>query len=112
MERRPSPRREAVSEVTRALLFRPEAESDVEDAFGWYEKQSPGLGSHFLLCMEATLSQINRYPEAFPVVHRHVHRALIRRFPYAVFYLLEDTRIVVIAVFHAKRSPRRLKLRK
>ncbi len=55
--------------------------------------------------MEAALSQIKRHPDASPVVHRQIRRALLRRFPYGVFYLLEDTRILVLAVFHAKRSP-------
>lgn len=87
------------------VVFRPEAEDDVADAFAWYEEQSRGLGSHFLLCVEAALSQIKRHPDASPVVHRQIRRALLRRFPYGVFYLLEDTRILVLAVFHAKRSP-------
>ena len=67
------------------MIFRPEAEADVADAFAWYEEQSRGLGSHFLLCMEAALSQIKRHPDASPVVHRQIRRALLRRFPYGVF---------------------------
>ena len=94
------------------MIFRPEAEADVADAFAWYEEQSRGLGSHFLLCMEAALSQIKRHPDASPVVHRQIRRALLRRFPYGVFYLLEDMRIVVLAVFHAKRNPARWKKRR
>ena len=91
--------------MTLRLVFRAEAEADVADAYAWYEEQSRGLGSHFLLCVEATLSQIKRHPAASPIVHRQIRRALLRRFPYGVFFLLEDTRIVVLAVFHAKRRP-------
>jgi toxin ParE1/3/4 len=91
--------------MSHQLFFRPEAEADVMVAFAWYEEQTQGLGSHFLLCMEAVLSQIQRHPEASPLVHRQIRRALLRRFPYGVFYLCEDTRIVVLAVFHVKRSP-------
>ncbi|MGK5088872.1 type II toxin-antitoxin system RelE/ParE family toxin [Bdellovibrionota bacterium FG-2] len=87
------------------LIFRPEAEAEVADAYAWYGEQNPGLGSHFLLCMEAALSQITRHPDASPVVHRKIRRTLLRRFPYGVFYILEDTRIVILAVFHVKRSP-------
>jgi plasmid stabilization system protein ParE len=34
-----------------------------------------------------------------------VRCALVRRFPYAVYYRVEPERIVVIAVFHTKRDP-------
>lgn len=98
--------------MNHAIFLRPEAEADVSEAFAWYETQSRGLGSHFLLCVEAALSQIRRHPESAPVVHRHVRRALLRRFPYGVFYVLEDARIIVVAVFHAKRNPRKLKSRR
>ena len=40
-------------------------------------------------------------------VHRHVRRALIRRFPYGIYYAVDEELIEVIAVFHAKRDPKR-----
>jgi plasmid stabilization system protein ParE len=58
------------------------------------------------------VSEINRvidlastYPERFPIKHRETRTAQIRRFPYSVFFRLEATRIVVLAVFHARRDP-------
>lgn len=98
--------------MTLPLFFRPDAEADVADAFAWYEEQSPGLGSHFLLCVEAALSQIQRHPDASPVIHRLIRRALLRRFPYGIFYILGDTQIIIVAVFHAKRSPVLMKKRR
>ena len=82
--------------MTLNLILRPEAEADVADAFTWYERQTLGLGSHFLLCVEAGLSQIRRYPEASPIVYRKIRRVLLRRFPYCVFYIIEGERIVVL----------------
>ncbi len=82
------------------------AEQDLTDAYLWYEKQSPGLGNDFLLCVDATLNQIQRNPKGFQLVHRNLRRALLRRFPYGVFYIFTDEKVVVLAVFHAKRDPR------
>ncbi len=91
--------------LTRILWIRPEAESDLSEAYSWYEEQSPGLGADFLLSFDAVQSSILRNPLQYPEVHQPVRRVLIRRFPYGVFFLVEDLRIIVFAVFHASRDP-------
>ena len=76
------------------------------DAFDWYEDRVPGLGSEFLICVDAVFSAIFRSPQQFPCVHKIVRRALTRRFPYEVFFIEDDDCIVVLSVFHAKRNPK------
>ena len=49
------------------LITRPEAESDIEDAFEWYEDQSPGLGSEFVRAVDVRLSGIGHNPLAYPI---------------------------------------------
>ncbi len=93
--------------MTPRVEIRPEAEADLAEAFAWYEERRPGLGDRFLLSVEAALSAIQRYPESSPVVHAQVRRALLRRFPYGVFYTVKESAIVVLAVFHCAREPRR-----
>jgi plasmid stabilization system protein ParE len=93
------------------IIVRPEAEADMEDGFDWYEERLPGLGSDFLLNVDATFHSIIRNPLQFPVVHKNIHRALTRRFPYQILFLIEKHRIVVLAVFHSKRSPNRWRKR-
>ena len=87
------------------LLIRSEMELDIEEAFEWYEEHNPGLGFEFIRAVDICLASIGRYPLAYPLVHREVRRALIRRFPYGIFYLVEEDTIVVIASFHVKRDP-------
>ena len=89
-----------------SLLLRPEAQADLHEAYHWYEQQREGLGSDFLLCVEEALEKIRRTPELYPVVHKELRRMLIRRFPYGLFYLVEEEMIVVVAVFHARRDPK------
>ena len=93
--------------MSRRLIVRPEAEDEMADAFDWYEERVPGLGSDFLLCVDAVFNAILRSPRQFPRVHRIVRRALTRRFPYEVFFVEDDERLVVLSVFHAKRNPKR-----
>jgi toxin ParE1/3/4 len=41
----------------------------------------------------------------YPAVHGDVRRALLRRFPYSVFFLVEDDLAIVLAVHHRRRDP-------
>ncbi len=93
--------------MIRRLIVRPEAEAEMSDAFDWYEDRVPGLGSEFLLCVDAVFNAILRSPEQFPRIHRAVRRALVRRFPYEAFFVEDEERVVVLSVFHAKRNPKR-----
>jgi plasmid stabilization system protein ParE len=45
-------------------------------------------------------------PELPATIYRDVRRALVRRFPYAIYYRVEPERIAVIAIHHGKRDPR------
>jgi toxin ParE1/3/4 len=85
--------------------IRPEADADLVEAYEWYERQREGLGADFLLCFEEALQQVRRYPELFPRVRKTVRRGFIRRFPYGLFYTVEEDTVVVLAVFHASRDP-------
>lgn len=92
--------------MSRELIIRPEAEADIAEAFGWYEARISGLGSEFLLVLDAVFNSILRDPDVYPQVYKQVRRALTRRFPFAVFFLAEKNRVVVLSVFHVRRNPR------
>lgn len=91
--------------MKRGLLIGPDAERDVAEAYRWYEEQRGGLGADFVLCVEEGLAKIKRTPATYPLVYKNVHRLLIRRFPYGIFYVVEPALIVVLAVFHERRDP-------
>ena len=93
------------------LLVRPEAEADVSGAFTWYEKQMKGLGRSFLNSLDKAFHSIQIHPTRFPMVHKNVRRSLLHRFPYAIFFLREEESIIVIAILHQARDPRRWKIR-
>ncbi len=94
------------------LIIRPEAEVELAEAFDWYEEQVRGLGSEFLIAVDAAVHALARNPLQFAEIHKGVRRSLLRRFPYGVFYFLDDERIIVIAFFHVKRNPKRWKQRR
>ncbi len=89
------------------VLIRPAAAADIEEAFLWYERRQTGLGEEFLRALQSALENIAAHPARYPVVHRETRRALLRRFPYGIFYRVYDELIVVVACMHGRRDPRR-----
>jgi hypothetical protein len=67
--------------VTYTVIVRPLAERDILDATTWYDLRRPGLGAEFLDTFEELQSRLERTPTIYPVVHRGVRRAVLRRFP-------------------------------
>jgi len=92
--------------MTRRLVVRSVAEVDATDAALWYEARALGLGAEFLRAVDVALAEIQRMPERFPLVHRGCRRAMLRRFPYAIYFVPSSEAIYVIACMHAGRHPR------
>jgi len=98
--------------VTPRLVFRPEAESELLDARVWYEEQRIGLGRTFAAAVDSAIAAILQNPLAYPRVHGDTRRALVQRFPYAVYFRPIADEIVVLAVMHGRRLPRRWRSRR
>lgn len=91
--------------MTRSVDFRPEAEAEVEAAYDWYEDHRPGLGVRFLLVLGAALLRVSEDPQVYPKVARRTRKVLLRHFPYVVFYVVREDRILITGVFHGHRDP-------
>ncbi len=89
----------------------PEAAAELQQARAWYDEIRPDLGERFAMAVEATVESLAQRPLQFPVVHRGRRRAGVRRFPYGIFFEVQENRIIVIACFHGKRDPRQWQAR-
>ena len=65
----------------------------------------PALVHNLSLRLITPLSWRWKIHKRFPIMHREIRCARARRFPYSVFFRAEAQRIVVLAVFHARRDP-------
>jgi plasmid stabilization system protein ParE len=88
------------------LVFRPEVREELDEAYTWYQNQQAGLGDELLDCVDEMLNRICQIPESYAVVHLDVRRAVLRRFPYAIYYRIVSSRIIVTAIFHSRRDPK------
>ena len=89
----------------RRLVLLPEAQRELEQTVAWYEVQLPDLGRQFRAEVYRTFDNIMAPPELYPKFRGATRKVVLRRFPYLIFYLAEADRVVVAAVFHAKRNP-------
>ncbi|MBI3927735.1 MAG: type II toxin-antitoxin system RelE/ParE family toxin [Armatimonadetes bacterium] len=97
--------------MRRQVRIRAVAQADIEEAAQYYELQSSGLGQRFLDEVLSSLQSFESNPFRYPAVHDEIRRALVHRFPFGVFYLVEPEEVVVIAVMHGTRDPSRWKKR-
>lgn len=89
----------------RSVVAQTEAIKETDDAFAWYDEKEPGLGFRFLHDLETTYAAIARRPESFHRVRSGFRRAVMRKFPYAVFFEFDKKLVVVHSVFHCSRNP-------
>ena len=88
------------------VVYRRKVGEDLAAGFGYYEEQTDGLGDRFLTAVDSAFDAIEHYPEMFAQVHGEVRRAVVSRFPYAVFYRVEPKCVVVLTVLHTARDPK------
>ncbi len=84
----------------------PLAQSELDEAFLWYEEQAIGLGYEFLDEFNQSVKLIASFPELFEQMEKGVRRCLVNRFPYGIIYGIDSEDVIIIAVAHLKRRPR------
>jgi plasmid stabilization system protein ParE len=89
--------------VTLPVVWLPEACAELRNALAHYETIRPELADRFAEAIDDTVTRIAEGPLHYAVVDKDKRRAGIRKFPYGLFFLLEDARIVVISCFHGRR---------
>ncbi len=81
-----------------------DAEFDLADGFWFYERQTPGLGDYFRSSLIADIDSLAFYAG----IHVHAfgfHRSLSKRFPFAIYYQVNNETVTVVAVLDCRRRP-------
>jgi plasmid stabilization system protein ParE len=88
------------------IIVQAEAEADAMEASRWYAQRGEGLGTRFLGELDDTITSIGNAPQSFPIYRHDIRRARIAHFPYAVFFVTEESHIRVLAIMNLMRDPR------
>lgn len=92
----------------RAIELTSGADADPEEAYHWYEVQEPGAGKYFDRRPIERLEDIAIRPTSFPPSHGIYRKALLKKFPHAIYFQIFDEKIVIVAIVHSARDPERV----
>jgi plasmid stabilization system protein ParE len=87
------------------IRFSSDADAELAEARQWYAHQREDLDLEFMDSVNEALTQVICNPHLYPIVYRNLRRAVVRRFPFAIFFDVSEDEIQVIAVFHSRRDP-------
>jgi plasmid stabilization system protein ParE len=91
--------------LTFTLIIRPRAEEDVLSSRDWYRRQREGLDLEFQQALDEVMASVAEDPQRFLVVFRGgLRRALLHRFPYAVFFRITGEKVFLLGVLRQQRS--------
>lgn len=94
--------------MSHPVSFTRAALAEASDAQDWYESEAAGLGVRFRSELDQVVERIASNPRQFPAIYKDLRRALLRRFPYALIFVIEpDEAVTLVACFHGSRNPQR-----
>jgi len=81
------------------------AEEDLLKGFAFYESRQEGIGSYFLDSLYAEIDALALFGGIHPKPNGRLHRALAKRFPFAVYYERQGDDITVVAILDCRQNP-------
>lgn len=91
-------------QIKEVLILR-EAVNDLEQGKSFYEEKQPGIGDYFWDSLFSDLESLLIYGG----IHSKkwgFHRMLSKRFPYAIYYEVNNLSAYVVAVLPMRRDPK------
>ena len=82
----------------------PNAEVDLEIGSDFYESQSAGVGDYFMSCLISDIESLKLYA-GIHAKEFGFHRAISKRFPFAIYYLMETETVDIYAVLDCRQLP-------
>lgn len=79
--------------------------ADLIDGYHFYEERESGLGDYFLANLYTDIDSLAILGGLHSKPYRHFHRALSKRFPFAIFYTVEEEVVRVRAIVDCRRRP-------
>ncbi len=82
-----------------------EAEADFESSYNYYASVSETVADNFFKQTNESFEQILKNPEIYPKIYKNIRRYVLKKFPFVVYFQIENEIIKVIALFHTSRNP-------
>ncbi len=92
----------------------PVVHKDLRAAKKWNNDQKAELGEEFKSEVNKEIDYIGEFPEHYQRKYKELRQSLANRFPYAIFYLVEEEKkqVVIFGVLHTSRDPETIRKRR
>jgi len=81
------------------------ARDDLIAGFDFYEAQEQGVGDHFLACLYSDVESLRIFGGIHRRVYKNLQRSLSKRFPFAIYYTVDNDAVIVRAILDCRRHP-------
>ena len=87
------------------IRYHPDTKNEIIHAATRYEADCKGLGLRFLDDLDEAINDIQRHPEAWPIIEKDIRRHQFLHFPHSIIYRKLSDHIRVLAVMHQHQEP-------
>jgi len=87
-----------------AIIALKEVKTDLDRSESFYEIQESGIGKYFRDCIISDMESLYLYA-GIHEKYLDTYKLLSKRFPYAVYYIIKDHTVIVVAVLDMRRNP-------
>ena len=87
------------------VILNDDAQQEFDEAFDWYDARSAAKAAHFASSVRGVLRRIATNPRFYGLAVLDIRKAVVKSFPFCVYYYEESHRVVVVSVFHTSRDP-------
>lgn len=88
-----------------SLIIKPKAQQDIREAIEWYKEQSENLPQKLLNRIDECLGRIEQNPEYYQKRYKDIRIIFTKKFPYGIYYTVEENTVFVHAILHTKQNP-------
>jgi len=78
---------------------------EIENGKEYYNLQQANLGNRFKKDVQNTVDSIVSFPKLYPFIIDNIQKVVLHRFPYSIFYVVEEDTILILSVSHQHRKP-------
>lgn len=83
----------------------PKVQDELYEAYLWYEEQQHDLGKRFIASFRTVISDLACFPLSYQIGFDDVRKVRLAHFPYVVYYIIENQKIIVVALLHGAKNP-------
>lgn len=94
--------------MVRVLIVKDEAIQDMDDAVSFYDSIDEKLADRLIDELDDVLNHITYNPQHFQKRYKNVRIRFTNKFPFGIYYTMDKNAVIVHAVMHNKRNPKRM----